>query len=57
MMPRATLDVTTVRVNIFSRDRETMTKQYGYGWTQKVRELVNEHCIKLRQNQQEKVDD
>jgi hypothetical protein len=49
-MPRPSLLVTRVEVNIFDRDRETLKVHYGSGWTSRIRELVAEHCEEIRQS-------
>ena len=47
-MPRDKLDISSTQVNLFTKDKEFMIKHYGYGWTEKVRELVVDHCARLR---------
>ena len=47
-MSRPSLGVTRVEVKLYDRDRETMIKHYGNGWTGHIRDLVQEHCKMIR---------
>jgi hypothetical protein len=49
-MPRPPLDVVRAEFNIFKRDKATMIKHYGQGWTGIIRELVEDHCAMIRRS-------
>jgi hypothetical protein len=49
-MPRPSLDVTRAEINLYTKDKATMMKHYGPGWTAMVRALVQNHCRMIRAN-------
>lgn len=36
-------------INLPIEDKETLAKEYGHGWSSRMRDLIHEHCIYLRQ--------
>lgn len=44
-----TTDMVRAYIYLSPEDKATLEKQYGYGWSAYIRNLIHDHCTYLRQ--------
>lgn len=53
MPPRADSPLRKITLNLYDEDVVRLERRYGYGWSQKVRELIHDHVRPAPENQPE----